>query len=76
MYDCYVFNAPLLRQVSVVAIFKDPRQLEEYSCCSDIDVMENMTFIDNEVKNRLTDLKIKYYRQLHAGNTPNTQQYQ
>lgn len=25
MYDCFIFNAPLIKQVSVVAIFKDPR---------------------------------------------------
>lgn len=34
MYDCWVFNVPLLKEVSVIAIFKDPRQLERYSCCS------------------------------------------
>jgi len=28
MYDCFVFNAPLLKQVSIVAVFKDLRQLE------------------------------------------------
>jgi hypothetical protein len=56
-------------------VFKDPRQLEEYGCCSNIDVMENMTFIDTEVKNRLTEQKIKYYRQLHMTNLPNNQQY-
>lgn len=75
MYDCYIFNAPLLKMVSVVAIFKDPRQVEEYSCCGEMDVMENMTFIDTEVKNRLVDLKINYYRRLHAPNLPNDQQY-
>jgi len=25
MYDAYIFNAPMIKQVSVVAIFKDPR---------------------------------------------------
>jgi hypothetical protein len=25
MYDCFIFNAPLIKEVSVVAIFKDPR---------------------------------------------------
>ena len=24
-YDCYIFNAPLLERLSVIAIFKDPR---------------------------------------------------
>ena len=36
MYDCFIFNAPLLKEVSVVAIFKDLRQLEGFSCCSDV----------------------------------------
>lgn len=76
MYDCYVFNAPLLQTLSIVAIFKDPRQLEGYACCQDLNSLENYTFIDNEVKNRLTKLKIQYYRQLHAVNKPNTQQYE
>jgi hypothetical protein len=25
MLDCYVFNAPLLKYISVVGMFKDPR---------------------------------------------------
>lgn len=75
MYDGYIFNAPLIKMLSIVAIFKDPRQLEEYGCCQDLSELENYTFIDNEVKNRLTELKIKYYRQLHMTNLPNTQEY-
>jgi len=75
MYDGYIFNAPLLKMISIVAIFKDPRQLEDYGCCEGIEERENFTFIDNEVKNRLTELKIKYYRQLHMTNLPNTQEY-
>jgi hypothetical protein len=35
MYDCFLFNAPLLDKVSITAIFKDPRQLDMYSCCVD-----------------------------------------
>lgn len=54
MLDGYIFNAPLLKQISVVAIFKDPRQLDDYGCCSDLDDIQNMTFIDTEVKDRLT----------------------
>ena len=75
MYDGYIFNAPLLKMISVVAIFKDPRQLEDYGCCEGIEERENFTFIDNEVKSRLTELKIKYYRQLHMPKLPNTQEY-
>lgn len=31
--DCFVFNAPHLKEVSIVAVFKDLRQLEDYACC-------------------------------------------
>lgn len=74
MYDCFVFNAPLLEQISVTAIFKDLRQLEQYSCCSDL-TDDNMTFIDTEVKKRLTQKKLYYYRQMATKNHPNDQQY-
>lgn len=75
MYDCFIFNAPLLKQVSITAIFKDPRQLENYSCCVDMQD-ENFTFIDNEIKRRLTEKKIRYYKNLALPNLPNDQSYQ
>lgn len=65
MYDCFIFNAPYIKQVSVVAIFKDPRQLEMYNCCPEVDI-ENLTFINTEIKKRLTEKKLRYYRQLAA----------
>ena len=74
MYDCFVFNAPLLDQVSISAIFKDLRQLDKFGCCSD-QQDDNMTFINNEIKKRLTEKKIRYYRILAASNTPNDQSY-
>lgn len=73
MYDCFVFDAYLLKQVSVVGVFKDPRQLEKYGCCSEDD---NMSYINQEIKNRLTKQKIAYYRQYAAPIKPNTQQYE
>lgn len=72
MYDCFVFNAPLLKQISVTAIFKDPRQLEHYGCCP-INDIDNFTFINNEIKRRLTEKKIRYYRQLAPSPTINDQ---
>jgi len=61
MYDCFVFNAPLLSTVSISAIFKDLRQLEGYGCCeSNSD--DNLSFIDNEVVRRLTQKMINWYR--------------
>lgn len=74
MYDCFVFNAPLLKQISVVAVFKDLRQLEQYVCCSDLQD-ENKSYIDNEVQRRLTEKKIRYYRQFAPPILPNDQQY-
>ena len=74
MYDCFVFNAPLLGQISITAIFKDLRQLERYACCVELRD-DNMTFINNEIKKRLTEKKIRYYKQLALPNMPNDQSY-
>ena len=77
LYDCFIFNAPLLSQVSISAIFKDPRQLNQlpsYCHCSE-ESSDNKTFINNEIKQRLTEQKIKYYRQLASPILPNNQAY-
>lgn len=74
MYDAYIFNAPMIKQISVVAIFKDPRQLESYACCSDLDD-DNFSSINNEIKRRLTEKKLRYYRQLAMQPSPNDQTY-
>ena len=62
LYDCYVFNAPLLSNVTIVAIFKDLRQVKEMFYCDEIDI-DNMNFIDNEIRRRLIEKKIRWYRQ-------------
>lgn len=73
MYDCFLFNAPLLKTVSITGIFKDPRQLERYNCCiSD----NNISFLDNEIKKRLTQKKLMYYRQYAPPVKPNNQKYE
>jgi len=72
LYDAWIFNAPMLKKISVIAIFKDPRQLMDYDCCKG-DTIENYTFLSAEIKKRLTEKKIRYYRQLYTGPTPNTQ---
>lgn len=74
MYDCFVFNAPLLKTVSISAIFKDLRQLDNYSCCTELQD-NNMSFIDNEVKKRLVQKKIQFYRSYSPALRPNTQEY-
>lgn len=71
MYDAWVFNAPLLKRLSIIAIFKDLRQLEGYGCCQDD--LNNMTFIDTEIKKRLTEKKLRYYRSFPSQTQPNNQ---
>lgn len=78
MLDCFIFNAPLLKQISVVGVFKDPRQLNQYNCCNTEELNGpdvNMSFVDQLVKDKLTKEKIYYYRQLAANRLPNTQEY-
>ena len=72
MYDCFLFNAPLVKQVSVVGIFKDPRQLDRYNCCPTEEI-DNFSFINSEIQKRLTEKKIRYYRQLQPVPTINDQ---
>lgn len=61
MYDCWIFDAPFVQYVAVIGIFKDPRQLEKYNCCDDIEYLE-MGAISNEIKNRILQKKIQLYR--------------
>ena len=61
MYDCWIFNAPLVQYIAVIGIFKDPRQLEKYNCCNDVEYLE-MGAISNEIKNRILQKKIQLYR--------------
>lgn len=71
-YDGWIFNMPLLEVISVVGIFKDPRQVAEYDCCAEDD-LENYTFISTEIKKRLTEKKLRFYRQFLPSPQPNTQ---
>lgn len=81
LLDCYIFDAPLIKSVSVIGIFKDPRQLEELQCdCSTDELVDkatqmdsNFNFIDNIVKERLTKQKLYYYKQFSAPLLPNDQ---
>ena len=78
MLDCFLFNAPFVRQVSIVAVFKDPRQLNKYKCCNLDDLNGpdvNNSFIDQLIKDKLTKEKLYYYRQAAATKLPNDQQY-
>jgi hypothetical protein len=62
-------------------LFKDPRQIERYYCCKSADDFtltgsdDNMSYISQLVKERLTAEKIRYYRQLAMPIKPNDQTY-
>lgn len=61
MFDGWIFNAPFVKYISVIGIFRDPRQLESFSCCHDFDYTELGT-ISSDVKSRLLNSKLQLYR--------------
>jgi hypothetical protein len=72
MYDGWIFNAPFTKMISIVFIPKDLRQLYNFGCCVGDDI-QNYTFLSAEIKKRLTEKKIRYYRQFYQAPTPNNQ---
>lgn len=62
MFDCWLFNAPFVKQIKVVGVFKDLRQLEEYTCCQNFDYLD-FGIVSDEVKNRVKKDKFAFYRQ-------------
>ena len=73
MYDGWLFNAtPFVKKISIIAIFKDIRQISLFDCCNSEEI-ENRTFIAAEIKKRLSEKYIRYYRQLYQGALPNDQ---
>lgn len=75
LYDCFIYNAPLLSQVSIVAAFKDPRQLQLLPNCVQCIQDDHISALDTDIIDRLSKKYITYYRQLHIPPYPNTQQY-
>jgi hypothetical protein len=73
MYDGWLFNAPFVKYISIMAIFKDPRDLKKFNCCDYENIDDNKSFVSNEVKKRLTEKKLRYYRQFYQEPTPNNQ---
>lgn len=72
--DCYVFNAPMAKYLSVTALFQDPRRLLEWSCCAtDSDVYLDCGLISTEIIKRMTEKYLRYYRQLASPVLPNDQ---
>lgn len=58
--DCYIFNVPFVKYISVTALFQDPRKLLEWDCCNDnSEYYLDLGLISDEVIKRLTE---KYIR--------------
>ena len=69
-YDGWIYNLPFVKRITVIGVFADPRSLEEYNCCNSTEFLD-LGAISNEVKNRLTKLKLQYYRQNLTQPQPN-----
>jgi len=62
MYDGYIFNAPMMKDLTAIIIPKDPRQLAYYSCCSqDLDYF---SFFAADLEKRVSEKFLRYYRQI------------
>jgi hypothetical protein len=73
MIDGYIFNAPLVKMISVVAVFLDPRKLIEFNCCADEEIVTDCGIISNDIVHRLTQKYAMWYRQNALPPIPNTQ---
>lgn len=71
-YDCFVFNQPFMDSITIIGIFKDPRQLKEYNCCSENEY-DNFSFFSAEIEKRLSQKYLYYFRQVQPTPSPNDQ---
>lgn len=71
--DVFIFGAPFIQVASITAVFKDPRQVLDYMCCSNDEVLHNFSFLDKEIEKRVSNQYIEYYRRLAIATTPNDQ---
>ena len=60
-YDGWIFNAPFVKYITVVGIFKNPRDLEKYGCCNGVD-FEEMGSLSAELIRRILAKKTNLYR--------------
>lgn len=70
MYDGWIFNLPFVKRITIIGIFKDLRQLEEFNCCDSEEFLD-FGSVSNEVKSRLIKKKLQYYRQNLSQPQPN-----
>jgi len=61
MYDGWIFNAPFVKYIAVIGIFKDPRQLDIFGCCDSTDYLD-LGSISSEIIRRILAKKTQLYR--------------
>ena len=72
MYDGWIVSKTALPEdmlIAVIAIWKDPRDLINFQCCSNEEI-NNWTFISTEIIKRLTEKYLRYYRMFYQPPTP------
>ena len=72
--DGYIFNAPMVKYISVIALFKDPRRLMEWDCCGSDESYLDQGILSNEIIKRLSYKYLQWYKQSPTQVTNNTQQ--
>lgn len=71
-YDCWLVSKDLIPEnslLTIVAIWKDPRDLITYQCCKDDEIL-NWTFLSTEIIKRMSEKYLRYYRMLYQPPTP------
>ena len=72
--DCYIFNLPMVKYISIVALFQDPRKLLDWDCCSNSEesILE-CGILSDEILKRLTEKYIRWYKTAAQPVLPNNQ---
>jgi hypothetical protein len=64
----------MVKYISVVALFQDPRKLMEWDCCNEnIDSYLDCGILSDEIIKRLSEKYLRWYRQNQVPTLPNNQ---
>ena len=73
--DGYIFNTPMVKYISISALFSDPRKLLEWDCCNDNpDAYLDCGILSNEIIKRLSYKYLQWYKQAPSVSINNNQQ--
>lgn len=71
MYDGWLFNAPFVKYIAIIGIFKDPRQLATFGCCENSNYLD-LGSISSEIIRRILAKKTQLYRTASISATQTT----